>query len=86
MLNKKASEEKLHNNSIIYNNRKPIEQRYKSHLRGADVPQGMNRNQSKPALQLPDIHNSAISKNNELEMQGQILNRNKKSVSNVHQQ
>ena len=35
MLNKKSSEEKLHGqNSIMYSNRKPMEQRYKSHLRG----------------------------------------------------
>jgi hypothetical protein len=53
MLNKKSSEEKLHSNSIMYNQRKPIEQRYKSHLRGQDVPQGMVRNQSKPTLELP---------------------------------
>ena len=38
VLNKKSSEEKLHSNSILYNNRKPIEQRYKSHLRGQDAP------------------------------------------------
>lgn len=53
MLNKKSSEEKLsgNNNQFIYQNRKPvIEQRYKSHLRGQEVPQGLNRNQSKPAL------------------------------------
>jgi hypothetical protein len=50
MLIKKSSEEKLSNNQFIYSNRKPIEQRYKSHLRGQEAPQGLNRNQSKPAL------------------------------------
>lgn len=45
MLNKKGSEEKLHSGGgILYNQRKPIEQRYKSHVRGADVPGGMIRN------------------------------------------
>ena len=53
MLNKKSSEEKLHSQNsgqFMYNKRQPVEQRYKSHLRGQDVPQGMVRNQSKPAL------------------------------------
>ena len=69
-----------------------MEQRYKSHLRGQDAPQGMVRNQSKPALQLPDIHSSSISKQNEVlsrnDIQGQILNsnRSKKSLSHVHAQ
>ena len=46
----------------------------------------MIRNQSKPALQLPEIHNSSIGKQNEVlsrnDIQGQILqsNRSKKSL------
>lgn len=44
MLNKQSSQDKLQNNSIIYSNRKPMEQRYKSHLRGQDIPGGMIRN------------------------------------------
>lgn len=52
----------------------------------------MIRNQSKPALQLPEIHNSSIGKQNEVlsrnDIQGQILqsNRSKKSLSHVHGQ
>lgn len=62
MLNKKGSEEKLHSGggSILYNQRKPLEQRYKSHARGSEVPSSMIRNQSKPGLELPAIHNSVI--------------------------
>lgn len=95
MLNKKSSEEKLHSQhsgQIMYNKRQPVEQRYKSHLRGQDVPQGMVRNQSKPALQLPEIHNTSIGKQNEVlsrnDVQSQILNsnRSKKSLSHVHGQ
>ncbi len=59
MLNKKGSEEKLHSGGgMLYNQRKVIEQRYKSHVRGQEVPGGMIRNASKPTLELPQIHNS----------------------------
>lgn len=71
-LNRNGSEEKLKNSGQIglagqggmmyQGNRKPsIEQRYKSHLRGQDAPGGqvgLVRNQSKPALQLPEIKNN----------------------------
>jgi hypothetical protein len=69
-MNRKASEEKMQSlqqaNGIMpiqgYNtrNNKPA---YKSHLRGQDVPHqvGLNRNQSKPTLQLPDISSSGIT-------------------------
>jgi len=61
MLNKKGSEEKLPSagGGMLYNNKKNYEQRYRSHIRGQDGP-GMIRNQSKPTLELPAIHNSMI--------------------------
>ena len=70
MLNKKASEEKMISNNILYQNKKPIEQRYKSHLRGQDVPSSMIRNQSKPTLQLPEIHST------QMQNQNAVLSRN----------
>ena len=78
MLNKQSSQEKLHNaGSILYSNKNSIQQRYKSHLRGADVPQGMLRNASKPSLQLPEIHSSAIRN-----QQAEIHSRNDLGVLN----
>ena len=73
-MNRKASEEKMQglgqgiNNlnsgsGLLYSGSRKasIEQRYKSHLRGSEVNHqvGLIRNQSKPALQLPEIVNSS---------------------------
>jgi len=81
MLNKKGSEEKLHSGGgMLYNQRKQIEQRYKSHVRGQDAP-GMIRNASKPTLELPQIHNTI--KNDQSRNEGLQSNRSKKSLSNV---
>lgn len=90
MLNKKASEEKMISNNILYQNKKPMEQRYKSHLRGQDVPSSMIRNQSKPTLQLPEIHSTQMQNQNAVlsrnDISSQILNsnRSKKSLGHMH--
>ena len=83
MLNKKGSEEKLPSGGgMLYNQRKPLEQRYKSQARGQEV-QGLVRNQSKPSLELPAIHNSIVKndQNSRNDMVGLSNNKSKKSLS-----
>jgi hypothetical protein len=63
MLNKKSSEETLHNKqptNILNNNRKQLEQRYRSHARGSEVPSSINKNPSRPTLELPSIHGTIV--------------------------
>lgn len=73
LMNRKASEEKFSNGGdrnvmgigMARGGRNAIEQRYKSHLRGQDVPHqvGLIRNASKPTLQLPEINNVSGKQN-----------------------
>ena len=80
MLNKKSSEERLPRGGILYNQGK-LEQRYKSHVRGSEVP-GMVRNQSKPTLELPSIHGNKADRSRN-DMGSQILqsDRSEKSLA-----
>ena len=103
-MNRKASEEKMQGlgqginslnsgSGMLYSNSRKasIEQRYKSHLRGSEVNHqvGLIRNQSKPALQLPEIVNSSSVGGNKgmqpLGSDGHPMLQNNRSKKNLAQ-
>ena len=86
VLNKKSSEETLKVPVGIVLQRKQQEPRFKSNVRGADVPNSMTRNPSKPALELPAIQVvKGDPSRNEMSI-NLTSNRSKKSLSIVQGQ